>query len=117
MKAVDFRTETFLPGHRMEFRAITQEGENLSTETEDSVKTCSREITEKVKLVSTSVIKSAFEPELICLNISVLHHRDTRHRCFQSVSCCCFFSEFGLQHKDTVLCIHCKPIRSAMVLS
>lgn len=28
VKAVDFRTETFLPGHRMEFRAITQEGEN-----------------------------------------------------------------------------------------
>lgn len=33
--------------------------------------------------MSTSVIKSELGPELICLNISVLHHRDTRHRCFR----------------------------------
>lgn len=97
-----------LPGHRMEFRAINQEGENLSTEgeTEDSVKACSGEITEKVTLVSTSV-----------LNIAVSYHGDTRHRCFQNASCCCFFSEFGLQSKDTVLCIDRKTVRSTMVLS
>lgn len=87
VKDVDFLVETFLPGHRMVFRAIIPGGRNLSTEgeTEDSVKICGGEITEKAKLVSTSVIKSAFGPGLISLNIVVLHHGDTKHRCFRSV--------------------------------
>lgn len=67
--------------------------------------------------MSTSVIKSAFGPGLISLNIAVLHHGDTRHGCFQRASCCRFFSEFGLQSKDTVLCVDRKLVRSAMVLS
>lgn len=87
VKAVDFLIEAFLPGHRMVFRAIIPGGRNLSTEgeTEDSGKICSGEIAEKAKLVSTSVIKSAFGPGLISLKIVVLYHGDTRHRCFQSV--------------------------------
>lgn len=87
VKAVDFLIENFLQAIGWCSGQLFQEEKSLNTEgkTEDSVKVCSGEIAEKVKLVSTSVIKSAFVPGPISLNIAVLHHGDTRHRCFQSV--------------------------------
>lgn len=52
-------------GHRVEFRAITQVGENLNMgETGDSGKVCSGDFTD-AKLVCTSVVLSGFGPGLI----------------------------------------------------
>jgi len=127
VKVVGFLIETFLPGCRLKFRAITQERENFSIEgntedsviegnTEDSVKARSGAIVWKVKLVSTSATKSASGPGLISLKTAVSHHSDTGCRCFHSASYC-FFREFGLHSKNTVLCVDRKPVRSAMVLS